>query len=113
MPTDKKNYAEQLPLPRTEPDATEILRLWTTPDVVTTCVTRPFPFPSEQRAPDPRTWGIVLADAAIQVIDAYDQNVEAPRQEVLERIREAFNDTLDGKTDRNHFSRRQGVAEPE
>ena len=48
---------------------------------------------------DPATWGIVLADLAGHVANAYQQERRLDRAEVLQKIRSMFNDEFDTPTD--------------
>ncbi|HUI76218.1 MAG TPA: DUF5076 domain-containing protein [Candidatus Acidoferrum sp.] len=48
---------------------------------------------------DPAAWGIVLADLARHLVNAYEQEEQLDRGETLERIRRSFNAELDSPTD--------------
>jgi hypothetical protein len=48
---------------------------------------------------DPATWGIVLADLAGHVANAYHQEHGVDRNETLRKIRAMFNDELENPTD--------------
>jgi Domain of unknown function (DUF5076) len=49
--------------------------------------------------PDPAIWGVVLADLAGHVANAFQQERGLVRRQTLERIQEFFNKELDNPTD--------------
>ena len=48
---------------------------------------------------DPAAWGIMLADLAQHVANAYEQDEAIERSRVLQRIKTAFNAEIDSPTD--------------
>jgi hypothetical protein len=48
---------------------------------------------------DPAAWGIILADLARHVVNAYEQDKKLDREETLQRIRSTFQAELDSPTD--------------
>jgi hypothetical protein len=48
---------------------------------------------------DPAAWGIMLADLAQHIVNAYDQDEALDRQKTLQRIKAAFDAELSRATD--------------
>jgi hypothetical protein len=48
---------------------------------------------------DPSAWGIILADLARHVVNAYEQDKKLDRGDTLQRIRSTFQAELDSPTD--------------
>ena|SRR5262249_58741534 len=48
---------------------------------------------------DPAAWGILLADLARHVVNAFEQEDHLNREETLERIRKTFHEELNSPTD--------------
>jgi hypothetical protein len=65
-------------------DATEILRLWVTPQWEQMQVSL------KPHHPDPSVWGIALVDVARHVAKAYALNHGISEEQALQRIRQVF-----------------------
>jgi hypothetical protein len=91
------------PAAEDDPKSVEILRMWAAHGAQHVSL-------AWDLWPDPSTWGIVLADLAGHVANAYQQERGADRNETLNRIRSLFNAELDNPTDapegKVHNSRR-------
>jgi Domain of unknown function (DUF5076) len=87
--------AKELIIPETaseDPNAFELLRVWVANGgqhvSILTGIWK-----------DPAAWGIMLADLAGHVVNAYAQEEGLDRQKTLRVIRRMFNDELDSPTD--------------
>ena len=86
-----QNALEPPPLARTQSDAIEILRVWAVTEGPQQVVLR-------TRWKDPAAWGIMLADLARHVAQAYAAEGRDSKV-VLARIREGFDAEWDAPTD--------------
>jgi len=89
----KRKTANELDPPplAIEPEAVEILRVWTAQEGGQEVVL-------STRWTDPGAWGLVLVDIAQHAANAYARN-GMRREEVLSRIRELFDAEWDSPTD--------------
>jgi hypothetical protein len=85
------NALEVPSLAQTNPAATEVLRVWSTPG-------GPQQLTLRTTWTDSGTWGLVLVDIARHVANAYEKEGQNPKV-VLARIRELFNVEWDNPTD--------------
>ena len=87
--------ANELLIPETaesDPNALEILRVWVANGGQHVSI-------STGVWEDPEAWGIVLADLAGHVANAYAQQAGLERQQTLDKIKDFFNRELDSPTD--------------
>ena len=80
------------PAAEEDPNAVEILRVWAAKQEQHVTL-------SWDLWEDPATWGIVLADLAGHVANAFQQERGIDRSETLSKIREFFNKELAHPTD--------------
>ena len=89
--TPSQNHLEPPPMSHEDPGSVELVRFWVTPDMATQVSLR-------TAFDDPNAWGILLVDLANHVADAYGREGD-DREEVLARIKEAFDEEWDNPTD--------------
>jgi|SRR5579862_7966932 len=90
----KRANARELPAPPgaiATPDAVEILRVWAAPG-------KPVHLALQTTWQDPAAWGLMLVDLARHVAQAYERDGRN-REEVLARIRSAFDAEWSSPTD--------------
>ena len=75
-----------------DPKAVEIVRVWAAKQQQHVSL-------SWDLWPDPAIWGVVLADLAGHVANAFQQERGLDRRETLMKIQEFFNKELDNPTD--------------
>lgn len=88
--------ALEVPPPARERGGTEILRAAIVDGGLHVALQRAFD--------DPDAWGIVLADIAQHVSEAYAAETEISTEEAMARIRDLFNAELDSPTDSDSTS---------
>ncbi|GMW03315.1 MAG: hypothetical protein AMXMBFR84_44490 [Candidatus Hydrogenedentota bacterium] len=88
---ENRNALEPPPVASTNPDAVEILRVWAIPGDTQQVSLQP-------TWKDPGAWGLMLVDVARHAANAYANN-GYDHDEVLERIRELFDEEWDNPTD--------------
>ncbi|MEK7793665.1 MAG: DUF5076 domain-containing protein [Candidatus Hydrogenedentota bacterium] len=88
----KMDFLQPPPIALSNPDAVEVLRVWTAPGIGQQVTLRP----SWQ---DPGAWGLMLVDVARHAAKAYENEGHDP-QEVLARIRELFDAEWSSPTDK-------------
>lgn len=88
---EQRGELDPPPIAAENPDAMEVLRVWTAPDVCQQFVLK-------TTWKDPGAWGVALVDIARHVANAYERE-ERDRAEILGRIRELFDAEWSSPTD--------------
>jgi hypothetical protein len=90
-PTVKPSELRMPPVASTDPTAIEIVRVWVAQNGQHVSL-------KHDQWPDPAAWGLLLADLARHLGNAYEQSGR-DRADTVRRVREGFNAEMDNPTD--------------